>query len=215
MVLDSYTNQEKYLVSIDCAIFGYHKGELKLLLFQREKEPEKGKWSLIGGWVNPDESAEQAATRVLQHLTGLHDIFLEQVSTFSKPDRDPGGRVVSIVFYALIVIDNERMNLLPEFGAEWWPVKSLPTLIFDHRQMFELSFEKLRQKANYQLVGRELLPEKFTITELRNLYESIFFKDFDPGNFRRKVMSFEVLEKLTEKETTVSRKGAYYYRFKE
>ena len=83
MILESYNNQEKYLVSIDCAIFGYHEGELKLLLFQREKEPEKGKWSLIGGWVNADESAETAAARVLHRITGLHDIFLEQVSTFS------------------------------------------------------------------------------------------------------------------------------------
>lgn len=215
MILESYNNQEKYLVSIDCAIFGYHEGELKLLLFQREKEPEKGKWSLIGGWVNPDESAEEAATRVLQHLTGLHDIFLEQVSTFSKPNRDPGGRVISVVFYALIVIDGERMKLSSEFGAEWWPVKSLPTLIFDHQQMFEMSLERLRQKANYHLVGRELLPETFTITQLRNLYNSIFSKDFDPGNFRKKVLSFGVLDRLDTKDTSVSKKGAYYYKFNE
>lgn len=215
MILESYNNQEKYLVSIDCAIFGYHEGELKLLLFQREKEPEKGKWSLIGGWVNPDESAEEAATRVLQHLTGLHDIFLEQVSTFSKPNRDPGGRVISVVFYALIVIDGERMKLSSEFGAEWWPVKSLPTLIFDHQQMFEMSLERLRQKANYHLVGRELLPETFTITQLRNLYNSIFSKDFDPGNFRKKVLSFSVLDRLDTKDTSVSKKGAFYYKFNE
>lgn len=215
MVFNEYTNQERHLVSIDCAIFGYHEGELKLLLFQREKEPEIGHWSLIGGWVNADESAEDAASRVLRRITGLHDIYMEQVSTFSNPDRDPGGRVISIVFYALIVIDDERMKLSSEFGARWWPVRELPTLIFDHQQMLEQSLEKLRQKANYHLVGRELLPEIFTITQLRNLYNSIFFKDFDPGNFRKKILSFDILDRLDKKDTSESKKGAYYYRFKE
>lgn len=215
MVFDEYTNQERHLVSIDCAIFGYHKGELKLLLFQREKEPEIGHWSLIGGWVNASESAEDAASRVLRRITGLHDIYMEQVSTFSDPNRDPGGRVISIVFYALIVIDDERMKLSSEFGARWWPVRDLPTLIFDHQQMLEQSLEKLRQKANYHLVGRELLPAIFTITQLRSLYNSIFFKDFDPGNFRKKVLSFGILDKLDKKDNSESKKGAFYYRFKE
>lgn len=215
MVFDEYTNQERHLVSIDCAIFGYHEGELKLLLFQREKEPEIGHWSLIGGWVNASESAEDAASRVLRRITGLHDIYMEQVSTFSDPNRDPGGRVISIVFYALIVIDDERMKLSSEFGARWWPVRDLPTLIFDHQQMLEQSLEKLRQKANYHLVGRELLPAIFTITQLRSLYNSIFFKDFDPGNFRKKVLSFGILDKLDKKDNSESKKGAFYYRFKE
>ncbi len=215
MVFNEYTNQERHLVSIDCAIFGYHEGELKLLLFQREKEPEIGHWSLIGGWVNADESAEDAASRVLRRITGLHDIYMEQVSTFSNPNRDPGGRVISIVFYALIVVDDERMKLSSEFGAKWWPVRELPTLIFDHQQMLEQSLEKLRQKANYHLVGRELLPEIFTITQLRSLYNSIFFKDFDPGNFRKKVLSFGILDKLDKKDNSESKKGAFYYKFKE
>lgn len=215
MVFDEYTNQERHLVSIDCAIFGYHEGELKLLLFQREKEPEIGHWSLIGGWVNASESAEDAASRVLRRITGLHDIYMEQVSTFSDPNRDPGGRVISIVFYALIVIDDDRMKLSSEFGARWWPVRELPTLIFDHQQMLEQSLDKLRQKANYHLVGRELLPEIFTITQLRSLYNSIFFKDFDPGNFRKKVLSFGILDKLDKKDNSESKKGAFYYRFKE
>lgn len=213
MISDEYIKQEKSLVSIDCAIFGYHEGELKLLLFQREKEPEIGHWSLIGGWINADESAESAAIRVLRRITGLHDIFMEQVSTFSNPDRDPGGRVISVVFYALIVINDERMKLSSEFGAEWWPVRSLPKLIFDHQQMVDLALEKLRQNATYHLVGRELLPDKFTITQLRNLYGSIFFKDFDPGNFRKKVLSTGVLDRLNTKDTSESKKGAYYYRF--
>lgn len=213
MISDEYIKQEKSLVSIDCAIFGYHEGELKLLLFQREKEPEIGHWSLIGGWINADESAESAAIRVLRRITGLHDIFMEQVSTFSNPDRDPGGRVISVVFYALIVINDERMKLSSEFGAEWWSVRSLPKLIFDHQQMVDLALEKLRQNATYHLVGRELLPDKFTITQLRNLYGSIFFKDFDPGNFRKKVLSTGVLDRLNSKDTSESKKGAYYYRF--
>jgi len=214
MEIDSYSNQEKILVAVDCAIFGYHNGELKLLLFKREKEPEIGHWSLIGGWVNNNESVEDAAHRVLQRITGLHDIFMDQVSVFSEPHRDPGGRVISIVFYSLIVIDEERFKLSSEFGAEWWPVCKVPNLIFDHQQMLCASMEKLRQNASYHLVGKELLPEHFTITQLRNLYNSIFSRNIDPGNFRKKVLSLNVLERLDQKDTSNSKKGSYYYRFK-
>ncbi|HAN00346.1 MAG TPA: DNA mismatch repair protein MutT [Marinilabiliales bacterium] len=213
-MLQPYHLQEKHLVSVDNVIFGYHEGQLKLLLFKRNLEPALGQWSLIGGWVNPKESVEDAANRVLVAITGLKDIFMEQVQVFSNPERDPGGRVISVVFYALINIQNHNHQLVYQYNAEWWPVSQLPGLIFDHQQMVNAALEKLRKKASYDLVGRDLLPPEFTITQLRQLYNSIFMKEFDPGNFRKKILSLDTMERLDKKDTSESKKGAYYYRFK-
>lgn len=202
------------LIAVDNVVFGYQEGELKLLLFERNIEPELGKWSLIGGWVNPDESVETAAKRVLRSITGLQNIFMEQVQVFSKPDRDPGGRVISVAFYALINIQEHNHQLVIQFNAQWWPVNKLPELIFDHNQMVNQALEKLRFKASYDLVGRDLLPAEFTLTDLRNLYNAIFLKSLDPGNFRKKILSLNALDKLNKKDASGSKKGAYYYTFK-
>ncbi|MCQ2375133.1 MAG: NUDIX hydrolase [Salinivirgaceae bacterium] len=210
---EEYEMQERQLVSIDCAIFGYHEGELKLLLFHREKEPMIGHWSLVGGWVNGNESVDDAAQRVLQRITGLNHIFMEQVSVFSDPQRDSGGRVISVLFYSLIVLNEQTMALSNEFNAQWCSVNDLPQLIFDHNQMVDQALAKLQQKASYSLIGRELLPQNFTITQLRSLYDSIFNRTFDPGNFRKKVLSLGVLQRLDTKDNSESRKGAYYYCF--
>lgn len=210
-----YQNNPKHLVSVDCVVFGYQHEQLKLLLFERDLDPAKGELSLVGGWVSEKESVEEAATKVLLRLTGLSNIFLEQVAVFSKPDRDPGGRVISVVFYALINIENQNQQLIEEFGAKWWPVNQLPALVFDHNEMVEKSLEKLQLKASYDLVGRDLLAEQFTITQLRNLYNSIFQREFDPGNFRKKVLSLKAMNKLDSKDTSESKKGAFYYQFKD
>lgn len=212
--MQEYDNQGKHLLSVDCVTFGYEDNILKLLLFERQMNPGKGQWSLIGGWVEANETVEDAAERVLQKITGLHDIFQEQVKVFSDPDRDPGGRVVSVAFYALINIKSHNKALLKQFGASWWPVSALPNLIFDHHDMMQAALSKLRQKASYELVGRDLLPEEFTITQLRQLYDCIFMKDFDPGNFRKKILSLNTIERLNKKDSRDSKKGAYYYRFK-
>jgi 8-oxo-dGTP diphosphatase len=204
----------KRLIAVDCAIFGYENEELKLLLFKRVIEPASGQWSLIGGWIKANESAEDAAQRVLRDLTGLKDIYLEQVKVFSNPDRDPGGSVLSVAFYALIEIEKYSNALIKEFGASWFPIRSIPRLIFDHEQMVEAAYEKLKLNATYRLIGRQLLPERFTLSELRTLYSEIFQKDYDPGNFRKKVLSLKQLERLDEKDMSASKKGAYYYRFK-
>ncbi|NJO92280.1 MAG: NUDIX hydrolase [Chloroflexia bacterium] len=186
MVYKEYIEQEKHLVAVDCAIFGYEENELKLLLFHRALPPSKGEWSLVGGWVNTDESVDNAAIRVLQKITGLHDIFMEQVQVFSKPNRDPGGRVITILFNALIDIEKHNKDLVREYGAHWWPVTKLPELIFDHNEMAKAAHNQLQAKASYGLIGLDLLPEEFTITQLRQLYNSIFLKEFDPGNFRKR-----------------------------
>ncbi len=214
MTSDLYANQPKHLLAVDCVTFGYENDELKLLLFQRQLEPEKGKWSLVGGWVEPHETVEKAAERVLYKITGLRDIFQEQVEVFSDPGRDPGGRVVSVAFYALIDIKSHNKELLSHFGASWWPVSQLPPLIFDHGQLVNAAMKKLRSKAAYDLVGRDLLPKEFTITQLRQLYNSIFMQQFDPGNFRKKILSLKAIQRLDKKDTSDSKKGAYYYCFK-
>ncbi len=210
----SYNNHPKHFVAVDCAIFGYTEGELKVLLYPRSFEPSQGRWSLMGGFVQETESVEEAARRVLYQTTGLNDIFLEQVMAFSDPNRDLGSRVISIAFVALIPIHKHNKELVNESGALWWPVTNIPPLIFDHGNMVKLALESLQKKATSELTGKELLPGKFTLMQLRNLYDAIFQRTFDPGNFRKKVLSLNVLEKLNAKNTTESKKGAYYYKFK-
>jgi 8-oxo-dGTP diphosphatase len=209
-----YKQHSKHYLAVDCSIFGYEDGELKLLLYPRGFEPSLGKWSLMGGFVQEYESLEEAARRVLLLTTGLKDIFLEQASAFSKPDRDPGARVISITFMALIRIDIHDKDLVRENGAHWWPVTKLPSLIFDHEAIVENALALLQQKSSIDLIGKELLPVMFTMMQLRNLYEAIFQKTFDPGNFRKKVLSIGILERLNVKNTSESKKGAYYYKFK-
>ncbi|MBN2596838.1 NrtR DNA-binding winged helix domain-containing protein [Labilibaculum sp.] len=202
----------KYHVAVDCVIFGYHEGELRLLLYPRGFEPAMGSWSLLGGFVQEDESADMAARRVLKKTTGLSDIYLEQVQSFSEPTREEGTRVISLAYYALIRIDKYDTDLVRENGAHWWPISKLPTLIFDHENMVHEALDRLQKKASFDLIGEELLSEMFTLLQLRNLYQAIFQREFDPGNFRKKVLSLGRLEKLNIKNTTESKKGAYYYR---
>lgn len=212
--MNYYENQTKFLFSVDCVIFGYEDEQLKLLLYPRAFEPVKGSWSLMGGFVNPDESSEEAACRVLHETTGLSNIFLEEVNTFSDPYRDPFDRVISVVYFALIRINQSDQDLIERYGAKWWPVTQLPKLIFDHQEMVNKAMNILQQKAGSSLVGIELLQEKFTFMQLRKLYEAIYQREFDPGNFRKKILSLGVLERLDQKNLTESKKGAYYYRIK-
>lgn len=213
--MNFYEQYPKFHLAVDCVVLGYEAGELKLLLYPRAFEPVKGSWSLMGGFVREGESAEEAASRVLKQTTGLNNIFLEQVSTFSDPLRDPFERVASIAFYALIRINRHNKNQASEFGAKWFSVNDIPDLIFDHRQMVDHAVKKLQQKAGSSLVGSELLPHKFTLLQLRKLYEAIYQRRFDPGNFRKKMLSLDVLERLDHKNSTESKKGAFYYRVKE
>lgn len=210
-----YQGHPKYLLAVDCVIFGYEHDTIKLLLYPRGFEPVKGKWSLMGGFVQPDESCEEAANRVLFQTTGLKNIFLEQVHTYSKPYRETYTRVISVAYFALIDIQKHNHELVKNQGAEWWSLNQLPALIFDHTEMVSNALQKLQQKANYSFVGMELLPEKFTLLQLRKLYETLFQRKLDAGNFRKKILSMDYLEKLDEKNMTESRKGAFYYRVKD
>jgi len=212
--MEFYKIHPQHYVAVDCVILGYQDEEIKLLLYPRSFEPYKGNWSLLGGFVQDNESADEAAARILKQTTGLEQIFLEQVASFSEPNRDPEARVISLAYYALIRIDLHDEEKVKENGAYWVSISKLPNLIFDHQQMFEKALVKLQQKAGYSLCGSELLPEMFTLIQLRKLYEAIFQREFDPGNFRKKILSLGVLEKLSVKDASESRKGAFYYKAK-
>ncbi len=212
--MELYNKHPKHFVAVDCVILGYNEGELCLLLYPRGFEPSKGVWSLMGGFVQDEESSDSAAKRVLKQTTGLEDIFMKQVSTFAEPGRDPGARVISIAYYALVRIDEHDKACVREHGAHWWPISELPEMVFDHSRMVTKALVKLQQEAGYRLIGSELLAEKFTLLQLRKLYETIFQREFDPGNFRKKILSLDVLERLNEKDSSESKKGAFYYRCK-
>ncbi len=210
-----YTQHPKYFVAVDCVILGYNESGLCLLLYPRGFEPSMGAWSLMGGFVEDNESSDDAVKRVLEHTIGLDDIFMEQIGAFAEPKRDPEARVISVAYYALVRMEEHDKSSVREHGAHWWPITALPEMIFDHGQIVENAIAKLQHEAGYRLIGQELLGDKFTLLQLRRLYEAIFQREFDPGNFRKKILSLNVLERLDEKDSTESKRGAYYYKSKD
>ena len=210
-----YQEHEKFHVAVDSIIFGYDEGgrELKVLLLKRNFQPAKGEWSLMGGFLKNNEAVDEAAKRILLQLTGLSDVYMEQLYTFGEVDRDPGARIISVAYFALIKINASDLELVKNHGATWIPISSMPSLIFDHSAMVDRALKKLQVRARTQPIGFELLPDKFTIPQLQGLYEAIYSKTLDKRNFRRKLLSMNLLEKLEEKEKESSRKGAWYYRF--
>jgi len=210
-----YESHERFFVALDCIIFGFDRENLKLLLIKRNFEPEKEKWSLMGGFLKRDESLDDGASRILHQLTGLRDIYLEQLYGFGEVDRDPVDRTISIAYYALINIHDHDEKLVKEFSARWFPIDELPDLIFDHEKMVKAAKTRLQYKAANQPVGFELLSDKFTLPELQQLYEAIYETELDKRNFRRRILSMGVLVKTDEKQKKYSKKGAYFYKFDE
>ncbi len=213
MELSKYQQQPRLLVAVDCIIFGFDGTALKVLVIKRGFEPEKNKWSLPGGFVEVSESTDAAATRVLEQLTGLQQVYMQQLHCFSAVDRDVAGRVVSIAYFALINIQNYQHQLSPAHEAAWVPLRKMPGLIFDHNQMVDKAWQVLREKVANHPIGFELLPTRFTLPQLQSLYEAIYNSKLDKRNFSRKVKALGVLKRLTEKEKTSSRKGAFFYVF--
>lgn len=206
--------QSRYYLAVDCVIFGYEDGELKLLLYPRAFDPYKGAWSLMGGFLSEeDQNLADAARRVLLLRAGLDNIFLKEVGTFSDKDREVEERVVSVAHYALVRIDTQDVGVLFKHGARWWPIHDLPPMVLDHQQMVEAALTQLQKEANEQLLGKELLPEMFTLLQLRNVYQAIFGRDFELANFRKKILSMNILKKQELKNKTESRKGAHYFSF--
>ncbi|HSL86392.1 MAG TPA: NUDIX domain-containing protein [Bacteroidales bacterium] len=210
-----YSEHSRHLVAVDCIIFGYDikDKEIKLLLIKRSMEPAMGKWSLAGGFVREDESLDEAASRILCSLTGLKNVYLEQSFSYGDVKRDPGARVISTAYSALIKIRDIDRELKARNGAHWQSLSRLPLLIFDHRAMVEKALRDLRMQIKIKPFGFELLPEKFTLVQMQDLYEAIYQREVDKRNFRKKILSMNIIEKLDEKEKETSKKGAWYYRF--
>lgn len=208
-----YDDEDKVLLAVDCIIFGFDEEDLKILLIKRDFEPEKGKWSLVGGFLKKSETLEEAATRILSLYTGLDNIYMEQVSTFSEVERDPVERTISTAYYALINIKEHNEKLNKQFSAKWFNVTEAPKLIFDHDSMVDKAIKALRKRASTMPIGFELLPEKFTMRQLQKLYEAIWDTELDKRNFINKIRSMDIVEKLDEKDMKSSRKGSFLYRF--
>jgi len=210
--MTKYQKQTRILVAVDCIVFGFDGQKLKILLIKRGFEPERNKWSLMGGFVEPNESADQAAVRILKRLTGLEGVYLEQFHTFTGSDRDPIERTLSIAYFALIDISQYEKQISEEYHPEWFPLKKIPDLIFDHNQMVTMAKEKLRYKAALHPILFELLPLKFTLPLLQSLFEDVYETSFDKRNFSRKILSTSLLLKQKDKDKVNSKKGAFYYK---
>ncbi|MFW5886548.1 MAG: NUDIX hydrolase [Bacteroidota bacterium] len=208
-----YGGYQQYYVALDCVIFGFNGESLEIILIKRNFEPGLGQWALPGGFLGQEESLEQGSQRVLQELTGLTKVFMEQFHTFSDPKRDPGARIISTGFYALIKIEEFDKKLVENHNAFWKQIDELPSLMFDHKNIIDKAVENLHARAKSQPVGFELLPEKFTLPQLQKLYEAIFQSSLDKRNFRKKIMSMGILEKLDEKDKLSSKRGAFLYKF--
>lgn len=210
-----YNINPQFYVSVDCIIFGFDKGSLKLLLLKRNFEPAKGSWSLMGGFVQDGESVDDAAKRVLAELTGLENVYMEQVGTFGEVDRDPGERVISVAYYALININEYDRNLVQQHNAHWAEINEIPPLVFDHPQMVKQARIMLQKKASSEPIGFNLLPSLFTLFQLQSLYEAIYGEHLDKRNFRKRVADLNYIEKTDKIDKTGSKRGAALYKFNE
>lgn len=202
-------------VTVDCVVFGLDAAaQLKVLLIQRKYDPFGGQWALPGGFVQMDEPLETAALRELGEETGVCDLFLEQLYTFGHPERDPRDRIISVAYYALVNLCNYTLQAQTDASeAEWFAIAKLPTLAFDHATIIDIALKRLRGKIRYEPIGFELLPEKFTLTQLQRLYEVILGMDLDKRNFRKKILKMDLLIPLNEKEQGVAHRAAQLYRF--
>ncbi|NRF37802.1 NUDIX hydrolase [Pedobacter foliorum] len=207
-----YASQNPILVAVDCIIFGYDGEKLKLLVIKRAIEPIKDHWSLMGGFVHADENLDGAAKRILLELTGLHDLYLEQLKTYGELSRDPIERTISVAYFALIDINKYSTQINDRFHAEWFELKAVPTLIFDHDLMVKDAINKLRYRAALEPILFELLPKKFTIPQLQVLYEEVYDTLVDNRNFIRKISASGLLIKQSQKDKSASKKGAFYFK---
>ena len=185
-----YQDHSKVLVSVDCIIFGFDEGQLRILVGKRQMDPGRGEWSLYGGFVNSDESIDDAANRVILSLTGLRNLYIRQVGAFGSVDRDPGERVISIAYYALINVKDYDKSLQEQHGVEWINIEEMPMLYSDHNEMVSRAIKMMRQKISCEPIGFNLLPSLFTLTQLQKLYEAVMGEVVDKRNFRKRINGF-------------------------
>jgi 8-oxo-dGTP diphosphatase len=209
-------SETKYLnaLSVDCIIFGFDEGELKVLLIKRKEEPSSGMWALPGGFVEPTESLDTAAKRVLQELTSIPDMFMEQLYTFGDVNRYPLGRVISVSYYALVKISDYKVQATAKIeDVSWHPLSEIKQLVFDHNIILNKALDTLKERVKFHPIGFELLPEKFTLTQLQNLYEVILGMQMDKRNFRKKLLGMDLIIKLEESQVGVAHRAARYFKF--
>jgi len=203
-------------LTVDCAVFGLDDEELKVMLIQRALAPFEGKWALPGGFVRLDETIEEAARRELEEETGLHKLFLEQLYTFGAVHRDPRERVVSVAYYALVKMSDHKVRAATDArDAAWFGVHEVPSLAFDHTEILGMALARLRGKLRYQPIGFELLPKKFSLSQLQRLYELVLERDLDKRNFRKRVLAMGLLIETDEVQQDVAHRAARLYRFDE
>lgn len=206
----------KSAFTVDNVIFGFDEGDLKVLLIKRAEEPYMGKWGLPGYFVYPTEDLLSAARRVLRETTGLENVYLEQVKTFGSVDRHPQGRVITVAYYSLIKTSDYKLQASSAVfvqKAKWHSVSKLKDLAFDHAEILDACFQLLKRRVRRRPVGFELLPPKFTLTELQHLYEAILETDLDKRNFRKKILSMDLLVDLDEVQEGVAHRPARLYKF--
>ena len=199
-------------VTTDCVIFGFDGNKLRVLLIERGIEPYKGKWALPGGFLKTDESAEEGALRELQEETGLTGAYIRQFHAFTAPDRDPRERVITIAYYALVRLQDVQSGD-DAAKAQWISLDEMPALAFDHDQILRMAERSLRKQIHFEPVGFELLPEKFTMKALQQLYEAILNVKFDRRNFYSKMLHLGLLNQLDEKVKEPGKKDAILYTF--
>jgi len=202
-------------LTVDCVVFGFEAASaLKILLIRRKLSPFEGEWSLPGGFVQVSESVDEAAIRELQEETGVADVFLEQLYTFGALNRDPRERVVSVAYYALVSLQNHPLQAATDASdAKWFELAGLPSLGFDHQEILACAIARLRSKIRYEPIGFELLPQRFTLSQLQRLYEQILEREIDKRNFRKKLLKMDLLTDTGEKETGVAHRAAKLYEF--
>jgi 8-oxo-dGTP diphosphatase len=207
---------ERPSLAVDCVVFGLDEGDLKIVLIQRGLKPYQGKWALPGGFVHIHESLDEAAVRELREETGIKDVFLEQLYTFGDVNRDPRERVVTVAYYALVnLYDHEIRATTDAKNVAWFPVEDIPDLPFDHNRIVDVALKRLKGKVTYEPIGFELLPEKFTLTQLQKMYEIILDQKIDKRNFRKKILGMGFLEELDEVQMDVAHRAARLYKFDE
>ena len=201
-------------LTVECVVFGLDDEYLKVLLIQRDLEPFAGEWALPGGFVNVGESPEDSARRELQEETGMHKVFLEQLYTFGEPNRDPREHIVTVAYYALVNLGDHKIQAATDARqAAWFAIDDVPKLAFDHDRILKTAHDRLRGKVRYQPIGFNLLPEKFALRQLQNLYEKVLDRKLDKRNFRKKILSMGILRELDEVEADVAHRAARLYSF--
>ncbi len=208
-----YNEYSKVLVSVDCIIFGFDGNDLQVLIGKRQLDPGRGEWSLYGGFVGANENLADAANRVILELTGIKNLYIRQVGAFGKVDRDPGERVISVAYCALINVVDYDDRLRVEHGLEWVSLKKLPHLYSDHNIMINDAISQIRRRINHEPLSFKLLPDLFTLTQLQHVFEAVMGEEIDKRNFRKRIKDIDFIEKTELIDKVTSKRGAALYRF--